>query len=234
MRAGRLIRPAGLVDYDGANAAMHELAEARLAGRGVDTLILLEHPPVYTAGRRWKPEHIVWTDERMRSAGAELRFIDRGGSLTFHGPGQLVGYPVLDLGSRPAALRFVRDLEETVIRAAADIGVILHRNDVQAGVWSGARKVCAIGVRLMRMRVSLHGFALNCTTDLAWYDAIVPCGLATEGVTSLSELAGRPVTVQEMAPAVVRRFEEVFGLRFGTEESSWPLPGPSIAAASAS
>jgi lipoyl(octanoyl) transferase len=231
-RDGRLIRPAGLVEYDEANAGMHQLAEARLAGSGADTLILLEHPPVYTAGRRWKPDHIVWTEERIRSAGAELRFVDRGGSLTFHGPGQLVGYPVVDLGGRPDALRFVRDLEEVLIRSAAELDVALHRSDVQTGVWSGERKVAAIGVRLMRMRVSLHGFALNCTTDLSWYDAIVPCGLADEGVTSLSELIGRSVTVDEMAPIVARRFAEVFDLRFESEESAWPWP--SIAAASAS
>jgi lipoyl(octanoyl) transferase len=234
MHPGRLIRPAGLVDYDEANAAMHRLAEERLAGRGRDALIVLEHPPVYTAGRRWRPEHIVWTEERIRAAGAELRFIDRGGSLTFHGPGQLVGYPVVDLGARPDASGFVRNLEEVVIRAAADIGVALHRNDVQAGVWTGHRKVCAIGVRLMRMRVSLHGFALNCTTDLRWYDAIVPCGLANEGVTSLSALAGRTVSVEEMGPLVARRFAEVFDLRLESEETAWPSPGRSTAAASAS
>lgn len=230
--SARLIRPVGLVDYDDANAAMHELAEARLAGDAEDALILLEHPPVYTAGRRSKPEHLVWTDDRIRAAGAELRFIDRGGSLTFHGPGQLVGYAVLDLGSRPDALRFVRDLEEVVIRAAADIDVELERSDVQTGVWSEERKVCAIGVRLMRMRVSLHGFALNCTTDLDWYDAIVPCGLSDEGVTSLSELAGRAVTVEEMAPLVARRFEEVFDLRFQSEETAWPSSRVRVAAAS--
>lgn len=209
----RLIAPVGLVAYDVANAQMHALAERRLAGEADDTLILLEHPPVYTAGRSWRPDHIVWTEERIVAAGAELRFIDRGGSLTFHGPGQLVGYPVLDLGARPDAMRFVRDLEEVVIRAAADVGVELHRSEVQTGVWSGPSKVCAIGVRLMRMRVSLHGFALNCTTDLSWYDAIVPCGLAGEGVTSLSRLAGHEITVEEVAPRVARRFEEVFGRR---------------------
>lgn len=231
-RNGRLIRPSGLVEYDEANESMHDLADDRLAGSGQDTLILLEHPPVYTAGRRWKPDHIVWSEDRIRAAGAGLRFIDRGGSLTFHGPGQLVGYPVLDLGIGPDALRFVRDLEEVVIRSAADVGVELHRNDVQTGVWHGERKVCAIGVRLMRMRVSLHGFALNCTTDLSWYGAIVPCGLAHEGVTSLSELAGRTFTVEDMAPIVARRFEEVFDLSFGAEETTWPSL-PSIVAASA-
>jgi lipoyl(octanoyl) transferase len=232
-RAGRLIRLEGLVDYDAANEAMHELATARLAGIEPDTLILLEHPPVFTAGRRWKPDHIVWTEERIRAGGAQLRFIDRGGSLTFHGPGQLVGYPILDVGPRPDALRFVRSLEEILIRSAAEVGARLHRSDIQTGVWSGERKVAAIGVRLMRMRVSLHGFALNCTTDLSWYDAIVPCGLADEGVTSLSELVGREVSVEEMAPIVSRRFEEVFDLRFETKEREWPMH-PASTAASAS
>lgn len=222
----RLIRPEGLVDYDASNAAMHALVDERLAGRGEDTLILLEHPPVYTAGRRWKPGHIVWTEDRIKEAGAELRFIDRGGSLTFHGPGQLVGYAVLDLGARPDALAFVRGLEEVVIRAAGDAGVELHRSEIQTGAWSGSSKVCAIGVRLARMRVSLHGFALNCTTDLSWYDAIVPCGLPGEGVASLSQLAGRTVTVDEMAPLVARRFEEVFDRALATRDAAWPAPVP--------
>ena len=228
----RLIRPSGLVAYDEANERMHALAERRLAGLDEDTLILLEHPPVYTAGRRWRPDHIVWTQDRIERAGAELRFIDRGGSLTFHGPGQLVGYPVLDLGARPDAMRFVRDLEEVVIRASADAGVELHRSDVQTGVWSGSKKVCAIGVRLMRMRVSLHGFALNCTTDLSWYDAIVPCGLADEGVATLSQLAGREVTAEEMKPLVARRFEEVFGLALEPLDRARDAPAGALAASS--
>jgi len=230
-RSGRLIRAPGLVPYAQANALMHELAEARLRGEGQDTLILLEHPPVYTAGRTSKGEHLVWTEEQIRAAGAELHFIDRGGSLTFHGPGQLIGYPIVDLGSRPEALAYVRKLEEVVIRAAADVGVALHRSEVQTGVWSGDRKVCAIGVRLMRMRVSLHGFALNCTNDLSWFDAIVPCGLGHTGVTSMSELGGREVTVEEMTPIAARRFEEVFDLRFEQEEGVWPTAAPAPAAA---
>ncbi len=211
-REGWLVRPAELVPYGIANELMHDLAEKRLAGEIPDALILLEHPPVYTAGRRWKPEHIVWNEDAIRAAGAELHFIDRGGSLTFHGPGQLVGYPILDLGGKPDAMRYVRRLEEVVIRAAVDIGVDLERNEVQTGVWSGHRKVCSIGVRLMRARVTLHGFAVNCTTDLSWFDAIVPCGLPNEGVTSLTELAGREVTVAEMLIPVLRHFERVFDL----------------------
>ncbi len=222
-REAWLLRPAGLVPYGPANAAMHRLAERRLAGEVPDSLVLLEHAPVYTAGRRWRPEHLVWSEDLIRRAGAELHFIDRGGSLTFHGPGQLVGYPILDLGT-PDALAYVRRLEEVVIRAAADAGVALERRtDVQTGVWAGDRKVCAIGVRILRGRVTLHGFALNCTTDLSWYRAIVPCGLDDHGVASLSELAGRDVTVAEMAPLVARRFEEVFDRRLS------PAPAEEVA-----
>jgi lipoate-protein ligase B len=227
-RSALLFRPERPVPYDEANLEMHALAERRLAGLDEDALILLEHPPVFTAGRRSRSEHLVWTEERIEDAGARLRRIDRGGSFTFHGPGQLVGYPVLDLGPRPDALAFVRRLEEVVIRATADVGIPLHRSDLQTGVWSGDRKVCAIGVRLMRMRISLHGFALNCTTDLSWYDAIVPCGLTGRGVTSLTELAGRRVTVEDMRPFVARRFEEVFELRLRPSEDGWPWIDSSI------
>jgi lipoyl(octanoyl) transferase len=206
-----LITLPGLTPYGDAFDLMHELTERRLHGEVPDTLILCEHPPVYTAGRRWKPEHVVWTEAQIRSVGAELHLIDRGGSVTFHGPGQLVGYPILDLGPKPDVQRYVHDLEEVVIQACADAGVSgLGRNPVNAGVWAGDRKVCAIGVRVARMRVTLHGFALNCSTDLSWYGAIVPCGLTDTTVTSLSELAGRDVTVAEMTPLIERRFEERF------------------------
>ncbi len=185
---------------------MHELADRRLAGEIPDTLILCEHPPVYTAGRRWRPDHL-----REPDPPAPLHLIDRGGSITFHGPGQLVGYPIIDLGVRPDVQRFVHDLEEVVIRASSDVGVPgLGRNPINAGVWAGDRKVCAIGVRVKRMRVTLHGFALNCSTDLAWFDAIVPCGLTDASVTSLSELAGRDTTVEDLALVVAERFAEVF------------------------
>ncbi len=229
-RAGWLIRPPEPVPYSVANSAMHELAERRLAGDIPDALVLLEHPPVYTAGRRWKPEHIVWTEDRIRSAGAELHFIDRGGSLTFHGPGQLVGYPIIDLGTKPDALGYVRRLEEIVIRAAADVGVALHRSDVQTGVWSDERKVCAIGVRLMRARVTLHGFAVNCTTDLSWYDAIVPCGLANEGVASISGLAGRRITVADLTLPILRHFERIFDLELGSRADEARAFAPAAAA----
>ena len=213
MRPAWLIEPEGLVPYDRANDAMHALAERRLADEVPDAVILLEHPPVFTAGRRASPEHLVWSEAEARSHGAEVRHIDRGGSFTFHGPGQLVGYPILHMGAKPDASGYLRRLEETVIRNAADIGVALHRReDVQTGVFHGDDKVCAIGVRLMRTRVTLHGFAINCETDLSWYRGIVACGLVEHGVTSLSELAGRGVTVSEMRPILRRHLAEVFDL----------------------
>jgi lipoyl(octanoyl) transferase len=223
----RLIRPSGLVPYGAADQLMHELARKRLGGQIPDTLILLEHPPVYTAGTRWDPAHLRWAEDAMRASGAEFHRVDRGGSVTFHGPGQLVGYPIMDLGHRPDVVGFVRVLEQIVIDACADVGLDgLGRNPVNSGVWAGDRKVCAIGIRVMRARVTLHGFALNCTTDLSWFDAIHPCGLADHGVTSLSELAGRPVAVQDMAGPVAERFAHHFGLDFGAQPFSAPEVDP--------
>jgi lipoyl(octanoyl) transferase len=217
----RLIRPEGLVPYGVAYEWMHDLAGRRLRGEAPDTLILLEHPPVYTAGRRADPAHVRWAREQIEAAGAEYHDVDRGGSVTFHGPGQLVGYPVMDLGIRPDVPGYVRGLEETIIRACADAGLSgLGRNALNAGVWAGDRKVCAIGVRVMAKRVTLHGFALNCTTDLRWYDAIVPCGLTDTGVTTLSNVAARDVTVAEMSARFTRRFEEVFGLHLRLHEDA--------------
>jgi len=217
VRPGWLIRPEGAVPYGPANEAMHRLAERRLAGDIPDTIVLLEHLPVFTAGRRAKPEELLWSQDQLTEHGAEVHMIDRGGSFTFHGPGQLVGYPILDLGTSPDAAAHLRRLEEVVIRSAADIGVVLERRtDVQTGVWSGDSKVGAIGVRLMRARVTLHGFAVNCDTDLSWFRGIVPCGLTDHGVTSLSRLAGRDVSFAEMRPLVESHLADVFGLNFTT------------------
>jgi lipoyl(octanoyl) transferase len=214
-RSAWLIEPAGLVPYDTANDAMHALAERRLIGESPDAVILLQHSPVFTAGRRAKLEHLVWSEDEATARGAEVRHIDRGGSFTFHGPGQLVGYPIRHLGGKPDAVRYLRSLEEAVIRAGADLGIELRRReDVQTGVFHGDDKVCAIGVRLMRTRVTLHGFALNCDTDLSWFRGIVACGLPDNGVTSLSELAGRRVTVEEVRPIVRAHLADVFDLRY--------------------
>jgi lipoyl(octanoyl) transferase len=223
---GWLLRPPGLVPYASAYDQMHDLAERRLADEIPDTLILLEHPPVFTAGKRWEPAHLVWAEESMRAAGAEFHVVDRGGSVTFHGPGQLVGYPIVDLGPDPDVLGYVRRLEDVIIEACRDAGVPgLGRNPANSGVWAGEKKVCAIGIRVTRARVTLHGFALNCTTDLSWYRAIHPCGLADHGVTSMSELAARDISVDRMAPLVADRFADAFGLRLSPHQA---FPAPAL------
>jgi lipoyl(octanoyl) transferase len=227
--AAWLLEPPGLIPYAAANDAMHGLADRRLAGEIPDAVLLLEHPHVFTAGRRAKPDELLWSPEELAARGVEVHRIDRGGSFTHHGPGQLVGYPILDLGTRPDAMRYVRSLEEVVIRAGRDLGVELQRRtDVQTGVWRGNDKVCAIGVRLMRARITLHGFAINCDNDLAWFRGILACGLPEHGVTSLSEIAGRRITVAEARASVERHLAAVFGLAFV------PAPNDSFAVVRAS
>ena len=214
-RPAWLIRP-GRVPFGVVNDAMHRLAELRVSERVPDTVIVVEHPPVFTAGRRSRAEELLWSEAEIGARGGEVHRTDRGGAFTFHGPGQLIVYPILDLGATPDAGTYLRRLEEVVIRSAADVDVVVHRReDVQTGVWAGNDKVCAIGIRLMRARVTLHGFALNCDTDLSWFDAIVACGLPEHGVASLSQLAGRVVDVGELRPIVEHHLSRVFGLDFG-------------------
>ena len=223
-----IIQERGPVPYGAAYDAMHDLAERRAEGAIPDTLILLEHPPVFTAGRRSDPTHILWAEHQIEAAGAELHFVDRGGSVTFHGPGQLVGYPIIDLGPAPDVVAYLRRLEDVIIRAAADVGVGLDRDPEATGVWAGKRKVCAIGVRVTRGRVTLHGFALNCSTDVSWFDAIVPCGLTDRSVATLSELTGRDVSVDEMAPLVVRHFQDVFDRTLEPAPNGVGIPSASL------
>ena len=212
--AAWLVQPIGPVDYDIANDVMHALAQRRLAGTVPDTVLVVEHPPVFTAGRRARSEELLWDEPTVLARGGLVRRIDRGGSFTFHGPGQLVVYPIVDLGARPDAAAYLRRLEEIAIRTCADVGATVHRrDDVQTGVWAGDDKICAIGVRLLRTRIALHGFALNCDTDLSWFDGIVACGLPEHGVTSLSRLLERDVTVQEVRPHLVRHLAAVLDRR---------------------
>lgn len=215
MRTCWLIRPPGLVPYDAANQVMHALALRRLEGEIPDALMLLQHPPVFTAGRRAKEDELLWSEAEVEARGGLVRHIDRGGSFTYHGPGQLVGYPILGLGNRPDAAKYLRNLEEAIILTCAELGVeAARRPDVQTGVWVGDEKICAIGVRLVRTRVTLHGFALNCDNDLGWFDGIVACGLPDHGVTSLSAQLGRDVTVDEVRPVAERYLAEVFNLDY--------------------
>ncbi|RBY82554.1 lipoate-protein ligase B [Geodermatophilus sp. TF02-6] len=194
------------VDYERAWARQRELHAARVAGEGPDTLLLLEHPSVYTAGKRTEPH------ERPQD-GTPVVDVDRGGKITWHGPGQLVGYPIVALPAPVDVVAHVRRLEEALMEVCAGFGVATLRVEGRSGVWVAAdepgpasrfrpeRKIAAIGVRVAR-GVTMHGFALNCDPDLAAFGAIVPCGIADAGVTSLSAELGRDVTVAEVIDAV--------------------------------
>ena len=193
------VRRLGTVDYQPAWQLQRELAEARVTG-GPDTLLLLEHPSVYTAGRRTLPS------ERPSAAATPVVDTDRAGKITWHGPGQLVGYPIIGLAEPLDVVNFVRRLEESMIKVCAGLGLEAGRIEGRSGVWvpsdgrRPARKIGAIGIRVSRA-TTLHGFALNCDCDLDAFSAIVPCGISDAGVTSLTAELGRPVSVADvMAP----------------------------------
>ncbi len=189
----------GTVDYVAAWDLQREVAQERIAG-GPDTLLLLEHPAVYTAGRRTEPH------ERPAD-GQPVVDTDRGGKITWHGPGQLVGYPIVGLAEPMDVVKFVRVLEDSLIAVCAAAGLATGRVDGRSGVWvpgsddRAARKIAAIGIRVAR-GTTMHGFALNCDCDLSAFSSIVPCGIADAGVTSLTAELGRRVTVDDMAGLV--------------------------------
>ncbi|MFN2432020.1 MAG: lipoyl(octanoyl) transferase LipB [Gemmatimonadota bacterium] len=198
--------------YDEAFALQCRLVEDVRAGRAPDTLVLLSHPPVVTVGRGSAEGHVLLSEAELLRRGIALRDTDRGGDVTFHGPGQIVGYVVFDLRRHGQDLhRFLRRIEDAVLRALAALGVEGGRVPGLTGVWVGERKVCAIGIKVSRW-VSLHGFALNVSTDLSFFDVIVPCGIAGRGVTSLAELLGRAPDRREVEDALVAAFAREYGL----------------------
>jgi lipoyl(octanoyl) transferase len=189
-----------------------ERAAAVAAGKARETLLLVEHPPVYTLGPRSDPTHLLASEEQLRALGAEVHWIDRGGDVTWHGPGQLVGYPILDLNRRRRDLHaYVYALEQVLIDVAAQVGVGAGRVAGMTGVWVADQKLAAIGIKLGRGWVTYHGFALNVSADLRWFERIVPCGLHERGVTSLSRSLGRDVPVDEARRLTVHAFLNVFG-----------------------
>jgi lipoyl(octanoyl) transferase len=210
----------GLVDYQQAWDRQRVLAEARAGGTGPDTVLLLEHPSVYTAGRRTEP-----ADRPID--GTPVVEVDRGGRITWHGPGQLVGYPIIGLADRLDVVGYVRLLEQVLIAACSEVGVATGRVPGRSGVWLAAgenrpeRKIAQIGVRVAR-GVTQHGFALNCDCDLGFFGLIVPCGIADAGVTSLSEELGRRVTVSEMLPIVADLLADALDGLLPVTESTLP------------
>lgn len=202
-------REAGTVDYRAAWDLQREVHAAVVAGERPDTTLLLEHPPVFTCGKRTL-DH----EKPLDPGGAEVIDVDRGGKITFHGPGQLVGYPIVALPDHVKVVDYVRRVEEALIATCRDFGVDTARVPGRSGVWlpaddrGGERKIAALGIRVSR-KVTMHGFALNCDVDMGWYDRFVPCGIADAGVTSLSRELGRDVPVAEVLEPVQRHLAEL-------------------------
>lgn len=206
------IRRLGLVAYAEGLALQQRLVEDRKAGLIPDQLLLLQHPPVITVGVKARNDrtHLLATADTLAAEGIELFETGRGGDITYHGPGQLVGYPILDLKpDRCDVHRYVRDLEEVMIRAAASFGVNATRVPGLTGAWVGDDKLAAIGVRIARW-ITSHGFAFNVGTDLHHFALIVPCGLVGKGVTSLNKVTGRLVSIDEVEAVMAQSFAAVF------------------------
>jgi lipoyl(octanoyl) transferase len=212
------VRRLGTVSYEAALDLQRALVEQRKRAEIGDTLLLLEHPHVITLGVKTRNDlsHVLETPEALAAQGVGLFESGRGGDVTYHGPGQLVGYPILELPiGRRDVHRYVRDLEEVLIRAVSEFGITAGRVNGLTGIWVGEpgreTKLAAIGVRISRW-VTSHGFALNVNTDLSRFGLIVPCGITDKGVTSMQQLLGRPVSMAEVEDAVVRAFEAVFAV----------------------
>ncbi|MFN2389623.1 MAG: lipoyl(octanoyl) transferase LipB [Actinomycetota bacterium] len=200
---------AGSVEYGAAWQWQQELFLARLDGDLGDSLMLLEHPPTYTLGRRTSERDLVYGESQRAARGIALYRVDRGGRATYHGPGQLVGYPILALGERYDVVAYLRRLEDVLIRTAADLGVRAHRDPEHTGVWVGTDKIGAIGVKITR-GITMHGFAFNVSTDLSMFSGIVPCGIEGRWVTSVAAQTGRRPPVKEVATIAAGHLADVF------------------------
>ena len=212
----------GLVPYADGLELQRRLVEERKADRIADTLLLLQHPHVITVGvKKDGREHILASPDRLSSLGVDVFETGRGGDVTYHGPGQLVGYPIFDLNpDRRDVHQYVRDIEEVMIRVCAGYGLTAGRVKGFSGAWIGDEKIGAIGVRISRW-VTSHGFAFNVTTDVDFFDLIVPCGIADKSVTSLARELGRDIAMSDVEGRFAERFAEVFGRELVESTRSW-------------
>jgi lipoate-protein ligase B len=200
------------VEYRRAWDLQVSLARAVHAGDQANALLLLEHPPVYTRGRLGRPDQILLTPDELAQRDIQVVETDRGGQVTYHGPGQLVAYPVVDLRGWGGPLKYVRTLEQIIIKTLADFGISAGTVEKMTGVWVGDAKIAAIGVKISR-GVAYHGFALNVNTDLSYFDYIVPCGICDRSVTSMAQLLGEAVELEMAQYSLVYQFGQGMGYR---------------------
>ena len=202
---------AGTMDYSVALSLQRSLLTARRSGLIDNVLLLLEHPPTYTIGRRLRAnEHLLYGEETLKARGIQVYETDRGGDITYHGPGQLVGYTIFDIAAwYQDVFRFLRDLEAVIIRLLGDFGIEARRVQGITGVWVEDRKVAGLGIRVSWW-IAMHGFSLNVNPDLAMYEGIVPCGISDREVTSLERILDRPVTIEEVDTGLIRHMGDVF------------------------
>jgi lipoyl(octanoyl) transferase len=201
----------GRTDYKECWDLQQRLHDRRVTGSTLDTLLLTEHDHVYTIGKTGDENHLLADQAELLSRGVSVYHNDRGGDITYHGPGQLVGYPILDLNNHYLDLhRYLRDLEEVIIGTLREFGISSQRDSGYTGVWVGTEKICAIGVKTSRW-VTMHGFALNVNTDLSFFARIIPCGIFEKGVTSMAQILGSAVDGEVVARIVTREFGRVFG-----------------------
>lgn len=213
-----LVFELGIVSYSEALRLQHRLVAARREGRIEDVLILLEHPPAITLGRRGDEKNIVASRELLARLGIEVHRVERGGDVTYHGPGQLVGYPILDLrGYRQDVGWYMHSLEEVLIQALSDFGVEAGRLEGRIGVWIGDENIAVLGARIEEW-ITYHGFALNVSPDLSHFDLIIPCGLKEFAVTSMEEVLGEAPEMSEVRKRVAQRFGQVFGVEIRPRE----------------
>ncbi|MFN3730345.1 MAG: lipoyl(octanoyl) transferase LipB [Fimbriimonadaceae bacterium] len=221
MKVGEVLR-LGRMEYDACRRLQFGLLDEVADGRRPDTLVMVEHPPVYTLGANFHRENLPLSPEEYARRGVDVQPTERGGDVTYHGPGQLVVYPIFDLRRHGRDIhKWLRDLEETMLLTLADFGFEARRFPPHTGVWVGDEKVAAIGVKVRRW-TSMHGIALNCDNDLTPFEWIVPCGIRGYGVTSLTRLVGRTVTPNEAASVTMKSFEKVFEIYLS------PMPSPAF------
>ena len=200
----------GVIEYGEALRLQESLVKARIAGDIPDTILFLQHPPVITMGTSAREENIIATEDSLKKEGLDIVYTDRGGDITVHEPGQLVCYPVFDLKTKERDLHlYVRNLEEVVIRTLSEFSIAAHRESSYPGVWVGEEKICAVGIRVSKW-VTKHGFALNINNDLKYFSYVYPCGIIDKRVTSMSQLLGHKLNMENVMLRIIENCSQVF------------------------